>query len=185
MVRVRIAFVSNLCSLFFALGCNSSDSMGTPSTQKDASAATVDFEAQESDFECILDWDKVRQFYITNKVGKLTEALAVANAEGGPYPVGTIIELIPQEAMVKRRAGFSPETRDWEFFTLTPSATGTAIASRGTTKVTNILGSCADCHGKAEPKYDMVCENNHGCTPLGIGTPTIEGLQNSDPRCHD
>src|SRR5690242_2053493 len=116
MVRVRTAIASTVCSALVALGCNS-DSMGTPSMgtqtgQKDSSTGEVDFVAQESDFGCILDWDKVRHFYITNKLGKRDEALAVANAEGGPYPVGTIIELIPAEAMVKRRAGFSAETRD-------------------------------------------------------------------------
>ena len=40
------------------------------------------------------------------------------NPDGGVYPVGTVIQLVPQEAMVKRAAGFDPATNDWEFFSL-------------------------------------------------------------------
>ena len=47
---------------------------------------------------------------------------------GGTYPVGTLIQLIPQEAMIKRHKGFNAKTSDWEFFFLTTDATGTTTA---------------------------------------------------------
>jgi hypothetical protein len=44
---------------------------------------------------------------------------AAARAEnGGVYPVGTVIQLIPFEAMVKRHEGWNPATGDWELFML-------------------------------------------------------------------
>lgn len=144
-----------------------------------------DLEAMGEDFECLTDWDKVRRFRITNPLGHLDEALAVANnPEGGVYPVGTIIQLIPTEAMVKRRAGFSEESADWEFFSLRPSPDGTEILDRGTTAVTNSFGgNCFDCHAKAEAKFDFICEQDHGCDPIPVGEAIINNLQENDPRC--
>jgi methylmalonyl-CoA mutase len=49
------------------------------------------------------------------------------------YPPGTVIQLVPQEAMVKRESGFAPEANDWEFFFLNVDAEGTEIAARGVT----------------------------------------------------
>ena len=67
-------------------------------------------------FRCITEMTHVRQFYVDNLRGNLDSTLAVANsATGGAYPPGTIIQLIPTEAMVKRDKGFNPVTHDWEF----------------------------------------------------------------------
>ena len=85
-----------------------------------------DFVAQAGDFRNLHTMTKVRDFYIDNRLGHLDQALAVANSPtGGVYPVGTIIQLVPQEAMVKREKGFNPATRDWEFFFLSVSTGGT------------------------------------------------------------
>ncbi|HGG57646.1 MAG TPA: hypothetical protein ENK31_07615, partial [Nannocystis exedens] len=106
----------------------SSDSTSTGAT----TAPDEDFDALADDFVCILDWAQVRNFRIHNFLDHLDEAIAVAeSADGGDYPVGTIIQLIPGEAMIKRGAGISPETGDWEFFELKPSASGTEIGVRG------------------------------------------------------
>jgi hypothetical protein len=150
-----------------------------------APVAGEDFVAQASDFDCLKDWTKVRAFRVANGLGKLDASLAVANApDGGTYPVGTILQLVPTEAMVKRAAGFSPETRDWEFFALTVSAEGTQITSRGKGEVVNQFGlQCFSCHNKAAPQFDLVCESTHGCDPLPLSTSFLEGLQDSDPRC--
>jgi hypothetical protein len=117
--------------------------------------------------------------------GHLDEAVAVAESdEGGTYPVGTIIQLIPQEAMVKRAPGFDPDSNDWEFFTLDPTPAGTAILSRGGAEVINRFSgsSCASCHSAAEPQFDFVCEDTHGCAPLPVGDDVITAIQQSDPR---
>ena len=144
-----------------------------------------DFDPVAADFECLTNWEKVRRFRITNPLGRLDEALAVANEPaGGVYPVGTIIQLEPGEAMVKRGAGFSPETNNWEFFSLSASADGTEIVQRGTAEVNNMFGgNCLDCHAKAQPQFDFVCEQSHGCDPLPIGEEIINTLQETDPRC--
>jgi hypothetical protein len=143
-----------------------------------------DLDMQAADFECVLRWDRVRAFRITNKLGYLQQTLAVAgNAAGGVYPVGTIIQLVPQEAMVKRRKGWSPATNDWEFFFLGTSATGTEILTRGKADIVNRFGgNCADCHSLADARFDFVCEQDHGCEPLQIGRDVIESVQNADPR---
>lgn len=155
-------------------------SSGEPTT-----GAAEDLDMQAEDFGCILEWDKVRKFRITNKLGHLEEALAVANdPAGGVYPVGTVVQLIPGEAMVKRRAGFAPDNSDWEFFFLNTSADGTEIAARGTSEVVNGLGgNCFDCHAKAAPQWDRLCEEGHGCDPLPFTAEQIEMVQQSDPRC--
>jgi hypothetical protein len=148
-------------------------------------AGAEDLELTEADFECILDWTSVRKFRVTNKLGHMEEALAVANStEGGTYPVGTVIQLVPTEAMVKRRAGFSPATKDWEMLFLEVSAQGTTIKARGTTDVVNGFGgNCSTCHAKAEAKWDFVCEDTHGCDPIPVTPEQIKEIQDSDPRC--
>lgn len=148
-------------------------------------ATGPDIELTAADFTCILQYPKVRRFRITNKLGNVDATLAVAAADGGtPYPVGTLIQLIPNEAMVKRRAGFSPATRDWEFFSLSTSDASTTILDRGGDKVKNAFGgSCANCHGQAQPQWDFVCETTHGCEPLPFNEAQILAVQNADPRC--
>ena len=143
-----------------------------------------DLEMQASDFRNILTMTKVRGFYIDNRLGHLDEALRVANSPtGGVYPVGTIIQLIPTEIMVKRRNGFNADTRDWEFFFVGVSGAGTEIKSRGAGSVRNGFGlGCQSCHSAAEPKWDMICEDDHGCAPLPFTDSQIETIQNSDPR---
>src|SRR5439155_1188003 len=70
-------------------------------------APVEDLDAGPGSFTCLQGWTAVRRFRVTNTLGHLDAALAVANAPdgGGRYPVGTILQLIPIEAMVKRRAG--------------------------------------------------------------------------------
>lgn len=119
-----------------------------------------DIDMTGEDFSCIGDWDKVLGFRITNLLGHLEEALAVANnPEGGVYPVGTLIQHLPTEAMVKRRTGFSPETKDWEFFLLTLGQDGTTtIAERGTTAIMTSMGqTCVSCHSMVPDQYDFIC----------------------------
>jgi hypothetical protein len=136
------------------------------------------------DFKNIHTYTKVSDFYITNVDGHLAQALAVArSSNGGRYPVGTILQLVPQEAMVKRRAGFSPATNDWEFFSLDVSKSGTKILTRGGAQVVNRFGgSCATCHGGAQSNFDFVCGTTHGCAPLPLTPQLIAAVQAADPR---
>jgi len=102
------------------------------------------------------------------------------------FPKGTIIQLVPFEAMVKRGGGFNKEGRGWEFFRLEVSPEGTTIVQRGGPEVVNILtgnpSSCQGCHADAK-KFDFVCEKSHGCVELGLPDIVFETLQNADPRC--
>ena len=168
---------------------------GDPSTgDGDGEASTGDGDGDgdgdlaptEEDFICLLEWTKVRNYYLTNLQGDLDASLAVANSpDGGIFPPGTLIQLIPTEAMVKRGAGFSPATNDWEFFSLEVSDQGTTILDRGTTDVVNQFnGNCLDCHEKAMPQWDFVCEKDHGCDPLPLTDEIIESVQQGDPRCN-
>ena len=116
-----------------------------------------DFEAQATDFRNIHTMTPVRGFFIDNFLGHLDEAVAVANSpDGGEYPVGTLIQLVPQEAMVKRAKGFSPATGDWEFFFLSVSPEGTVIETRGAEEVVNRFGgNCASCHSLADDRVRL------------------------------
>ncbi|MCG8417367.1 MAG: hypothetical protein MJE77_05420 [Proteobacteria bacterium] len=164
-------FVTLTCVLSITAACSDSEDS--------------DLDMTAADFECIGDWPKVGRFHITNKLGQQAEAEEVARAsDGGTFPVGTIIQLIPAEAMVKRRSGFSPETNDWEFFFLEVSETGTVILDRGTSQVKNQFDrTCIGCHSEADAKWDLVCATDHGCEALPITPEQIEEIQKSDPRC--
>ncbi|MFW6049767.1 MAG: hypothetical protein ACODAU_01260 [Myxococcota bacterium] len=144
-----------------------------------------DLELTGEDFECILGWEKVRRFYVTNKLDRIDETLEVAQSPtGGTYPPGTLIQLVPSEAMYKRGPGWNPETNDWEFFALDVSEEGTTIVSRGAEETENQFGgNCFECHRQADPQWDLICEQDHGCDPLPIDAETIELVQSSDPRC--
>jgi hypothetical protein len=146
--------------------------------------AGEDLELEASDFTCIKDGTRVHQFFMSNPLGHLDQAIAVADSpRGGTYPVGTIIQLIPQEAMVKRAAGWNPETSDWEFFLLAIDGDQTTIEARGGAEVRNPVGSCFECHAMAEPQWDLVCEDDHGCEALPIDDLIIQMLQDADTRC--
>lgn len=164
--------------------CGSNNDADQDSSQQAAGALKGDLDLQASDFGCIKSWDKVRSFRITNKLNHQKEALAVAQNPGsGPYPVGTVIQIVPVEAMVKRAAGFNPDAGDWEFFLLDASATGTTITQRGPRDVVGPGGNCHDCHGKAAPKWDYICEMDHGCDSIPVSDDFLQGLQDMDPRC--
>ena len=126
----------------------------------------------------------VRGFFVDNVLGYVGATVAAAESpDGAVYPVGSVVQLVPQEAMVKREAGFSPETNDWEFFFLDVDSSGTTIATRGARETVNRFGgNCFDCHAMAEPQWDLICESDHGCDPLPIDRAVIETIQQSDPR---
>ena len=165
---------------------SSSTSTSTPTSTSTTSTteALVVVEIDETSFININDMTPVRGFFVGNLLGDLDATLAVAeNPDGGIWPAGSIVQLVPQEAMVKREAGFSPETNDWEFFELLPDAEGTKINVRGGAEAVNQFGgSCADCHSFAEPQFDFICEQTNGCEPLPLTRELIESIQAGDPR---
>jgi len=150
-----------------------------------APAQSLQIEADT--FQCIREMTPVRGFYVDNLYGAdaLADTLAVAESDsGGVYPPGSVVQLVPTEVMVKREAGFSAATRDWEFFELDVSADGTSIRARGTDEVVNRFGgNCLDCHIKARPEWDLVCEQTHGCDPIPLAPVMVKAIQKTDPRC--
>src|SRR5262245_23496486 len=83
-------------------------------------ATARQFVADESDFTCLRDWTKVHHMRVFHrKPKKLKKAIAII--EGGeqkPLPKGTILQIFPNEAMVKRGGKFNKEGGGWEFFAL-------------------------------------------------------------------
>lgn len=152
---------------------------------EDAVAALPTENITDASFGCISDLTPVDRFFVGNLNGDLDATVAVASAEeGGIYPVGSVVQLVPTEVMVKREAGFNPVTKDWEYFDLDISAEGTKIRVRGADEVKNRFGnSCQDCHVKAAPQFDLICKTDHGCDPIPINDVMIRGLQKTDPRC--
>lgn len=136
-------------------------------------------------FQCIRDLTPVRRFFVGNLKGDLDATLEAARSEtGAVYPPGSIIQLVPGEAMVKREAGFNEATKNWEFFELDVSAEGTSIRGRGHEDIVNRFGgNCLECHAQARPEWDLVCELDHGCDPIPINDLMISALQKTDPRC--
>jgi hypothetical protein len=137
-------------------------------------------------FGCVVELPKVRNTRIQNPdPEKLKEAIqifkdSVPNKE---YPTGTILQLIPTEAMVKHDRAAFPNTNGWEFFALKVSADGTTILDRGDKVLnTSLKKPCLDCHMPAA-KFDFVCEKKHGCAPIPVTDQQIAAMQSADPRC--
>ena len=150
-----------------------------------AAALAIPVTVNESSFRCIRQMTPVRHFYVDNLLGNKEGTLAAANApKGAIYPAGSVVQLVPTEAMVKRETGFSPATGDWEFFELDVSSSGSNILKRGFAEVNNRFGkNCFACHVPAREPWDFVCESGHGCEPIPIDHAMTGALQRSDPRC--
>ena len=140
----------------------------------------------EDTFGCILDWPKVRNTRIKHDdPEKLKEAKRILrdSVPETEYPVGTILQLVPQEAMVKHSHDKFPKTNGWEFFFLEVSKEGTKIADRGDNVVNVSQGvTCLSCHQPAA-RFDFVCETGHGCAPIPFDDQKIAAIQQADPRC--
>lgn len=136
-------------------------------------------------FRCIRDMTPVRGFYVSNLDGDLKGTLAAAQApNGGIYPPGSVVQLVPTEVMVKRDPGFNAATKDWEFFELEFVDGKAKIRTRGFVDVVNRFGgNCFACHAKARPEFDMICETGHGCDPIPLTPVMVKAIQKSDPRC--
>jgi len=139
----------------------------------------------DASFGCISDLTKVDRFFVGNLDGHLDATVKVAeNPNGGVYPVGSVVQLVPQEVMVKRAKGYNPKTKDWEFFELTFSGKESKIGKRGADDVVNQFGgNCLECHEKAKPQFDLVCKTDRGCDPIPLTEAMIRGIQKTDPRC--
>jgi hypothetical protein len=161
-----------LCLLFASYATNAAD---TPEGQ---------IKVDDSSFRCITEMTPVKHFYVDNLLGNVEATVAVAKAGTGDYPVGSVLQLMPNEVMVKHGKGFSPATRDWEFFWIDVSKEGQKIFTRGFAEVNNRFGlNCFACHVKAKPEFDFVCENDHGCDPIPVTRAMFGALQRTDVRC--
>jgi hypothetical protein len=166
-------------------GSLASPSIATAETP-DTSIADLDEDAHvtASDFGCLQDWPVVGHTRYANVNGHLDEALAVArNPDGGVFPIGTIVQLMPTEAMVKRATSTYPETDDWEFIKLTLKKGQVLISERGGGEMKNIGGNCVECH-TPDKGYDRVCSTDHGCKSLpGFVVRAALKAVEKDPRC--
>lgn len=138
----------------------------------------------DNSFKCITEMTPVKHFFVDNLLGNLEATVKVANAGAGDYPAGTVLQIMPNEVMVKHDKGFSPATRDWEFFWIDITKEGQKIYTRGFAEVNNRFGlNCFACHVKAKPEFDFVCENDHGCDAIPVTRAMFGALQRTDARC--
>ncbi|MFN0313722.1 MAG: hypothetical protein ACKVQA_01615 [Burkholderiales bacterium] len=147
-------------------------------------AAEPKIKVDDNSFKCIMQMSKVRHFYVDNLAGNLSGTLAVANAGRGDYPEGSVVQVMPNEVMIKQQKGFSPATRDWEFFWIDLDKNGAKIYTRGAAEVNNRFGlNCFACHVKARPEHDFICETDNGCDAIPVTKAMFGALQRTDPRC--
>lgn len=182
-----------LSAVFFLQACTAQeDEQQAPVTEieQEAAAATtaadaIELTITEDSFKCLSEMTAVRHFFVDNLLDDLDATVATAQSpEGGSYPPGSVVQLVPYEVMVKHRPGWNAGTSDWEFFALDVSAEGTSISDRGLTDVLRRTGgTCFGCHIKAEPRYDFICELDRGCDPPPITREQIAVRQSEDPRC--
>jgi hypothetical protein len=139
----------------------------------------------DDDLVCLGDarWSVVGHSRIWNALGQQAAAVSHGqNHELGEYPIGTVLQLFPEEVSVKRGRGFSPETGDWEFLKLDVSSGETVIVERGTTDIGNAGGSCIACHAGANA-FDYACFSNGGCGALPPFVNLEVNPETDDPRC--
>lgn len=153
----------------------------------DNSAGKGKVRVDAKSFRCMTDMTKVRHFYVDNLLGNVRGTVAVATSpNGGTYPPGSVIQLLPNEVMVKLDPGTNPATNDWEFFVLGVSKDGTEIQKRGFAELTGTHGGfCFGCHSNAAPKWDLICELDHGCVAIPVTRAMAGALQRTDPRCNN
>lgn len=150
----------------------------------DSRAAEPRVKVDDQSFKCLAQMTPVRHFFVDNLLGKLDETVAVASAGKGDYPEGSIVQVMPNEVMIKQQKGFSPATRDWEFLWIDVDKNGSKIFTRGVAEVNNRFGlNCFACHVKARPEFDLICETGHGCDPIPVTKAMFGALQRTDPRC--
>ncbi len=149
-------------------------------------ASAQDLTVSEQTFGCILDWPKVRNTRFKHAdPERLKEAMRIFrdSVPDKEYPVGTILQLVPFEAMVKHPREKFPNTNGWEFFALDVSEAGTTIRDRGENVVNLSQGvTCLSCHQPAT-RFDFVCEKGHGCAPIPFDDQKIAEIQKADLRC--
>ena len=141
-------------------------------------------DVSESAFKCISELAASGRFFVDNVLGNLDATLAIANSSsGGNYPPGSLLTLVPNEAMINHQQGWNSATNDWEFFMLDISEEGTSISVRGGAEVASPSGSCFGCHQLARSEWDLVCGVDHGCAPIQFNLEQIRAAQVMDPRC--
>ena len=149
-----------------------------------------EFVAEPDDFKCLTDGVRAAgmNFYISHhRRGALKKA--VGKTKRGKlgkkgYPVGTVLQLLPFEAMVKRGGKFNPAGHGWEYFKISVTGAGqTEILARGGSEVANVIGSCQSCHENLAAAHDAVCEFVVGAAGLGLTAEQLAAIQASDPRC--
>ena len=118
-------------------------------------------EVNEDSFKCLTEMAPVRGFFVDNLLGDLQATLAAAETvNGAVYPVGSVVQFVPTEVMVKREKGYNVVTKRWEFLDLAVSEKGSEITVRGTFEVVNKFGgNCFGCRIKAKPEFDLICEH--------------------------
>jgi hypothetical protein len=184
MNRIQPRFAANRIGVA-AFFCGALILMSAGFCSAEDSAAKGKLVVDAKSFRCITEMSRVRHFYVDNLLGNVDATLAVANGTaGGAYPPGSVIQLVPNEAMVKGDKGSNPATNDWEFFFLDVSKDGTKIRTRGFADLVDPLGgTCFGCHSNANAKWDLVCEADHGCVAIPVTRPMAGDLQRTDPRC--
>jgi hypothetical protein len=183
----KFVLFSILALAFSVAGGSKAEDAGgkdNKATASDAATGDKKVEVTDASFRCIREMKKVRGLHLDNLFGDIDSTLAVANSTtGGVYPPGSVVQIVPGEAMVKREKGFNAATKDWEFFVLDASKEGTKIKKRGAEDGVGLGGNCLSCHAQAKPEWDMICETGHGCMPIQITKDMQACLQKTDPRC--
>ncbi len=161
------------------------DRTAQPANGAPAGVEAVQLAIDADSFRCLDEMTKVRHFFVDNLLGDLDATIAVAESvDGGIYPPGSVVQLVPSEVMVKHPPGWNAATRDWEFFELDVTPEGSSIRNRGFVDVVNKFGgNCFGCHIKAEARFDLICEQDHGCDPIPVTREMIADIQKADPRC--
>ncbi len=150
---------------------------------------SVGYAAQAQDtpeplLACIANGTKVRHTYVQHAdPAKLKEAVRIfeTQAQSADYPEGTVIRMIPQEAMVKRSKAAFPNSNGWEYFALavTPQGTTRARTRRRGVQPARHLPELSHRGGQVRLRLRAWAWVRRGAADRR----TDRTLQAADPRC--
>ena len=151
-----------------------------------SSASAQDITVSEQTFGCILDWPKVRNTRFKHSdPEKLKEAMRIFrnSVPDKEYPVGTILQLVPFEAMVKHPREKFPKTMDGSFsLWMSPTKGPRSMIEERVSSMFRKESPGLSCH-QPVAKFDFVSEKGHGCAPIPFDDQKIADIQKADLRC--
>ena len=148
------------------------------------------YKVDGSTFQCITKMTPVKHFFADNLAGNLAGTVDVAKAGKGQFPEGTVLQLIPNEAMVKQDSAQGRTIGSSSPSTLTRTAR--KLLTRERRKLTTSWGSIASSAIRRRGRNStssasrimaaLLCRSHAKCSTPSSTLICVARLSSSAPR---